>query len=59
MATCGRSDEDKTAEVKEKVEPESWDCGLLITRVVASFEPSNLFKRNGRPRLQAEISSIN
>ena len=59
MATCGCSDEDRTAEIKEKVEPASWDCGPLYERYVTSSYPFNLFKQNERLRSQAEISSLN
>ena len=48
MATCGRSDEDRTVEIKEKVQPMSWDRGPLIAHYVASSWPSKVFKRNGR-----------
>ena len=59
MATCRRSDEDRTAEIKEKVEPASWDCDPLIVRYVALSWPSKLFKQNRWPKLLTINSSIN
>ena len=36
---CGCFDEDRMAEIKERVEPASWDCGPLIARYVGSSWP--------------------
>ena len=55
MAACGRSDEDQTTKIKEKVEPASCDHGPLIARDVASYEPFKLPKQNRRSGYQARI----
>ena len=54
-AACGRSDVDPKAEIKERVEPTSWDHGPLIAHYVASSEPLMLLKRNGWSGYQARI----
>ena len=38
-AACERFDEDRTAKIKERVEPASWDFGPLIVRDVAASWP--------------------
>ena len=42
----GRFDEDRMAEIKEKVEPTKWDRGPLIARYVASSKLFKLSKQN-------------
>ena len=55
MADCGRSDEDQTTEMKKRWSPRYGDRDPLIPCNVASFEPSDSLKENGRSRLNHEI----
>ena len=58
-AVCGRSDEDRTVKIKERVELASWDRGPLHTRDAASSWLFKLPKQNGRPGFLAINSSLN
>ena len=53
MVTCGGSDEDQMAEIKERWSLCRVDHGPLLPHDVTSSEPSKLLKRNERPKFKS------